>query len=45
MTLNQRAAVSYDIFVDEVLDVVEITGLGNRVIVVAVRELLPDLWL
>jgi hypothetical protein len=45
MTLNQRASILYDILVDEVLDVVEITGLSNRVVVVAIRELLPDLWL
>jgi hypothetical protein len=45
MTLNQRAAILYDILVDKVLDVVKVTCLGNCVVVVAVRELLPDLWL
>jgi hypothetical protein len=45
MTLNQRVAILYDIPVDEVLDAVEITGLSNCVVVVAIREFLPDLWL
>ena len=33
----------YDILVDKILDVVEITSLGNCVVVVAVREFFPDL--
>jgi hypothetical protein len=36
------SARSYDVFLDEVLDVVEVTSLGNCVVVVAVRKLLPD---
>jgi len=42
---TKGAATLYDILVDEILDVVEITGLSNCVVMVTVRELLPDLWL
>jgi hypothetical protein len=40
--LIQGTVRSYDVFLDEVLDVVEVTSLGNCVVVVAVRKLLPD---
>jgi len=44
IALNQKAAILYDVLVDEILDVVKITRLGNCIVVVAVREVFPDLW-
>jgi len=45
MASDQGAATLYDVFVDKILNVVEITSLSDCVVMVTVRELLPDLWL
>jgi hypothetical protein len=45
LALNQKVAISYDVFLDKILNVVEITSLGNGIVVVTVGKLLPDLRL